>query len=88
MATLIYCVGLPVEVNPSIIGYVDPTSPEGQMGIRKGDRITAVDGKPVRSWEEVMSSTILALTKTLPVTIQHEAKGWDCRADADLHAQG
>jgi len=55
-----------------VIGYVDPTSPEGKMGIEKGDRIIAVDGKPVNSWEEVMNSTILALTNTLPVTIRHE----------------
>jgi regulator of sigma E protease len=73
IATIIYFVGLPVPVNPSIIGYVDPTSPEGKMGIQKGDRIVAVAGKPVSSWEEVINSTILALTNTLPVTIVHEA---------------
>ena len=57
----------------------------GKMGIQKGDRIVAVDGKPVKSWEEVMTSTILALTNVLPVTIQHEAK----RARAnDLHVEG
>ena len=74
IATVIYYVGLPVEVNPSIVGYVDPTSPEGKMGIQKGDRIIAVDGKPVRAWEEIMEYTVLALTNNLPVTIQHEAK--------------
>jgi regulator of sigma E protease len=74
VATVIYYVGLPVPVNPSIIGYVDPASPEGKMGIQKGDRIIAVDGKPVKSWEEVMESTALALTNTLPVTIRHEDK--------------
>jgi regulator of sigma E protease len=74
VATVIYYVGLPVPVNPSVIGYVDPTSPEGKMGIKKGDRIIAVDGKPVKSWEDVMGSTILALTNTLPVTIRHESK--------------
>jgi len=71
VATLIYYVGLPVPVNPSIIGYVDPASPEGKMGIHQGDRIIAVDGKPVKSWEEIMESTVLALTNTLPVTIRH-----------------
>lgn len=44
------------------------------MGIRRGDRIIAVDGKPVKSWEEVMISTAVALTNTLPVTIRHEDK--------------
>jgi regulator of sigma E protease len=72
VATVIYCVGLPVLVNPSIIGNVDPASPEAKMGIKRGDRIIAVDGKPVRSWEDVMVSTAVALTNTLPVTIRHE----------------
>jgi regulator of sigma E protease len=74
IATVIYYVGLPVPVNPSIVGYVDPASPEGKLGIQKGDRIIAVDGKPVKSWEEVGSSTVLALTNILPVTIQHQDK--------------
>ena len=74
VAAVIYYVGLPVLVNPSVIGYVDPASPEGQMGIQKGDRIIAVDGKPVKSWEDVMISTAVALTNTLPVTILHEDK--------------
>jgi regulator of sigma E protease len=74
VAVVIYYVGLPVPVNPSIVGYVDPASPEGQMGIRRGDRIIAVDGKPVKSWEDVTLSTFLALTNTLPVTIRHEDK--------------
>lgn len=72
VATVIYFVGRPVQVNPSIIGFVDPTSVEGKMGIQKGDRIVAVDGKPVNSWEDVNMSTILALTNVLPVTISHD----------------
>jgi regulator of sigma E protease len=74
IAVVIYYLGLPVPVNPSVIGYVDPASPEGIMGIQKGDRIIAVDGKSVKSWEDVNLSTILALTNTLPVTIRHEGK--------------
>jgi regulator of sigma E protease len=74
VAGVIYCVGLPVPVNPSVVGYVDPTSAEGKMGIQKGDRIIAVDGKSVTSWEDVINASILALTNTLPVTIRHEEK--------------
>ena len=40
IATLLYFVGIPVRVNPSIIGYVDPASAEGKLGIVAGDRIT------------------------------------------------
>ena len=72
IATLIYYVGLPVQVNPSIIGYVEPGSPEAKLGVQDGDLIVAVNGKPVRSWEEVNEITVTALTNVLPVAIKHE----------------
>ena len=56
IAAVIYYVGLPVQVNPSIIGYVEPGTPEGKMGIHDGDHIVAVNGKQVKSWEEVIIS--------------------------------
>jgi len=71
LATVIYFVGVPVSIIPSVIGYVDPKSPEGKMGIREGDRIVELDHKPVKTWEEVNQMTILALTNVLPVTIVH-----------------
>ncbi|MGA2747983.1 MAG: RIP metalloprotease RseP [Verrucomicrobiota bacterium] len=71
VATVIYFVGLPVPVNPSIIGYVDPKSPEARMGIQEGDRIVAVNNKPVKSWEEISQVTVLALTNVFPVVIAH-----------------
>jgi len=74
IASLIYYVGLPVLVNPSKIGYVEPDSAEARLGIQEGDKIVAIDGKPVGSWEEVYRSTILALTNVIPVTIEHEGK--------------
>jgi regulator of sigma E protease len=74
IAGLIYYVGLPVLVNPSKIGYVEPGSAEAKLGIQEGDKIVAVDGKPVKSWEEVYQTTILALTNLIPVAIEHEGK--------------
>ncbi len=70
IAALIYFTGLPVLVNPSIIGYVDPNSAEGKAGIQEGDRIVAVDGKMVKSWQEVQEITALARTNVLPVVIE------------------
>jgi regulator of sigma E protease len=72
LATVIYFVGLPVPVNPPIIGYVDPKSHEGRLGIHDGDRIVAIDGKPVKSWDDIFKTTILALTNVFQVTIVHE----------------
>ena len=59
----------PVHVNPPIIGYVEPDSPEAKMGIREGDRIVRVDGKKVKNWQEVQRFTVLARSQSLPVEI-------------------
>jgi regulator of sigma E protease len=67
VASLIYWVGLPVAVNPSIIGYVEPNSAEYNAGIREGDRIVMVNGKLVKSWQDVQMVTALARTNVLPV---------------------
>lgn len=74
VAGIIYFVGLPEPVNPSIIGYVEPGSPEAKLGIQEGDRVINVDGKPVNSWEQIREITIFARTNVLPVSIVHEAK--------------
>ncbi len=70
IACLIYVVGLPVAVNPSIIGYVDPASAEYKLGIREGDRIVAVNGKVVKSWQDVQLTTALARTNVVPVSVE------------------
>jgi len=70
IATVIYFVGLPVLVNPSVIGEVDPSSPEGQMGIREGDRIVMVNGCAVKSWQDVNFQTATARTNVIPVVIE------------------
>src|SRR4026207_369616 len=60
IATFIYFVGLPVMVNPSIIGYVEPGSPEAKSGIQPGDKIVEVNGKVVKSWQDVQMTAALA----------------------------
>ena len=70
IASVIYVVGLPELVNPSIIGYVAPESAEAKMGIQEGDKVVAVNGEPVKSWQEVQTCTILARTNVLPVIIE------------------
>jgi regulator of sigma E protease len=74
IATLIYFVGLPVAVNPAIVGYVEPGSAEAKLGIQEGDRIASVNGEPVKSWQDVTMNTIVARTAIVPVTIEHAGK--------------
>ena len=70
IATLIYFVGLPVLVNPPIIGYVEPSSEEARLGIQEGDRIVRVDGQKIKSWQDITQATVLARTNVLPVVIE------------------
>src|ERR1700722_17851836 len=72
IATVIYFVGLPVAVNPAVIGYVAPGSAEAKLGIHEGDRIVSVDGAKVKSWQDVMLHTIVARTSVVPVAIEHD----------------
>lgn len=49
--TLAFCWGTPI-LQP-IIGGVMPDSPAARAGLAAGDRIEAIDGKPIESWEEM-----------------------------------
>jgi len=70
LATGVYFLGLPIRVNPAIIGGVEPGSPEAKMGIHAGDRIVAVNDKLVTSWDDVQMTTAMAPTNVLPVTVE------------------
>ena len=74
IATVIYFVGLPIPVNPAIIGYVEPGSVEAKLGLQEGDRIVSVNGETVKSWQDVVLDTVVARTNLLPVVIEHDGK--------------
>jgi regulator of sigma E protease len=74
IAFFLWGVGIPVPVNPPIIGYVDPGSPEAKFGIQPGDEILSVDGKPISSWHDVQETTILARSTNLAVVITRPGK--------------
>lgn len=69
IACVIYFTGLPELVNPPVIGHVDKESEVYQMGIREGMVIVAIDGHPVRTWQEVTEETVLARTNVFEVSL-------------------
>lgn len=70
LASIIYFVGLPVLVNPSVIGFVEPNSAEAKLGILPGDRIVKVNGRSARTWQDVAETTALARTNVIEVVIE------------------
>jgi len=74
IACLLWVVGIPVQVNPPIIGYVDPASREAKLGILPGDLIISVDGKPISSWQDVQETTILARSTNLTVVTVRDGR--------------
>jgi regulator of sigma E protease len=74
IATVLYFVGLPVLMDPSIIGYVEPNSPEGKLGIQENDRIVMVNGRTTKSWQDVQEATVFATTSQIPVVIERDGQ--------------
>jgi regulator of sigma E protease len=68
IATFLYFVGLPILVNPSIVGPVKPGTEAANLGLQEGDRIVAVNGKHVDSWQEISQETVLSTTNVLTLT--------------------
>lgn len=67
-AAMFTLVGRPVA--PAEVGRVAEGGPAAQAGLRTGDRITAVEGKAVRYWEDVARVVQAAEGRALPVTVQ------------------
>ena len=55
LAGIIYTISamIGIEHAPAVIGTVRPDSPAQQGGLQGGDLVTAIDGSPVKTWEEL-----------------------------------
>ncbi len=47
-----------MQDKPPQVAWVDPSSPAAAAGIRAGDLVLAVNGKPVRTWEDLNLATM------------------------------
>ena len=64
-------VGRPVA--PALVGRVVDGSPAAQAGLKTGDRLVAIDGKPVQYWEDLARIVQAARGRALQVAVQGSA---------------
>lgn len=68
IALFLYFFGVPVLQNDAVIGRVTAESPEGQVGIQAKDRIVAINGQKVKSWQDVSIEVLTARSNIVQVT--------------------
>lgn len=76
---LAFLVGMPVPVwqdQPPEVAWVDPGSPAAGSGIRAGDLVQAVDGKPVKTWRDLDVATLGSPGRALVLRILRD--GQEC----------
>jgi len=64
-------------VTPAIIGTVTPGSAAEQAGLRQGDRIIAIEGRDVHSWNEMAKRISAAPGEELEIQIDREGRRLD-----------
>lgn len=74
-AVIVWCWGKPdAHLQTTTLGYILPDSPAAAAGLRPGDTITHIDGKPVAKWagnmEGVTELVALSEHETIDFTIQ------------------
>jgi regulator of sigma E protease len=57
---------------PAVVGRVTSGGPAAQAGVSLGDRIVAVDGRPVQYWEDVLRAVQDLRGETIQFTIRGE----------------
>ncbi|MET0402333.1 MAG: RIP metalloprotease RseP [Cystobacter sp.] len=65
------------EATSTRVGFVDPVMPAAVAGIRAGDRITAVDGEPVRTFEELRKAFVGRFDRPVPLRVERDGKAME-----------
>ncbi|HEX8441769.1 RIP metalloprotease RseP, partial [Archangium sp.] len=62
------------EATSTRVGFVDPAMPAAAAGIRPGDRIVAVDGDKVQTFEDLREAFVGRFERPIPLTIERDGK--------------
>lgn len=72
---VIFMIGIRVPAyldKPAEIGFVAPGEAASKAGIRQGDVVESVDGKKIKSWEELLSALALSPGKPLSLELKRD----------------
>lgn len=70
---------------PGVIARVDPGSPAARAGIREGDRIVELEGRPNPSWEEIVLKEVASARRPLRLVIERDGQRIPLSITPELH---
>lgn len=73
--SVVFMTGIPVLT--SKIGEVSKDSPAASAGIQKGDRILAIDGAPIKRWDEMVAVIQKSAGIKLVLRVEREGSSFD-----------
>src|ERR1051326_2165068 len=76
LACFIWWVGKPIDSSELdlTIGYLPPDSAEHQAGLRRNDKMIAVNGQPVKDWTDVNQNVAFSHSATVNVEFERDGK--------------
>ncbi|NKB23178.1 MAG: RIP metalloprotease RseP [Kiritimatiellae bacterium] len=76
IAYIVYWTGMPSvpDQHNTVVGYVDPTNPIYDQGLRIGDEITEINGVSVSNWQEILTECVLHDEITLHIKSKGSTK--------------
>ncbi len=76
-------------VRPPVVGAVEPNGPAARAGLKAGDRIVAVDGRPVRDFADIMHDLPPTAGRTVELRYTRDGRERTTRVTlANLENQG
>jgi regulator of sigma E protease len=73
-ALLFIAVGVDMPSNAPVVGGVTPGLPAAEMGLQGGDRISAVNGQPITTWEELSKSVLGSNGERLHLQVERDGE--------------
>jgi regulator of sigma E protease len=88
--TLLYSLGWGIDATlyePPVIGVVEPDSAGARAGLKPGDQIATIDGKPQANWEGALMTILLKPNQELAVGVKRGAESLETRVTSGATEQ-